>query len=245
MKTVNEVSRLAGISVRTLHHYDAIGLLKPAEVTQAGYRLYDEACLERLQSILLFRELKFPLREIRAILDSPGFDPRQALEDQIVLLTLQRRRLDELISLAREILTTGVNHMEFSAFDTKELERYAAEAKEKWGKTAAYQEFRKKTAGMSQEDFQTAQREIMGIFAEMGRIKGESPQSSQARELVLRLRRTITGSFYDCTPQILRGLGQMYTADGRFRENIDRAGGEGTAQFAQEAIEAYCSSCPE
>ena len=103
MRTVKEVSKLTGVSVRTLHHYDAIGLLKPTAVTQAGYRLYDDAALGRLQTILLFRELQFPLKEIKAILDSPGFDRSQALEQQIALLELQYQRMGELLAFAREM----------------------------------------------------------------------------------------------------------------------------------------------
>jgi len=117
LNTVKEVSRLTGVSVRTLHHYDAIGLLKPTRVTDAGYRLYDDTALARLQTILLFRELQFPLKEIKEILDSPGFDPRDALEQQIRLLELQRQHLDTLISHARKIQTTGVTFMDFSPFD--------------------------------------------------------------------------------------------------------------------------------
>ena len=112
MKTVKEVSRISGVSVRTLHHYDAIGLLKPARVTEAGYRLYDEKALERLQTILLFREFEFPLKEIRDILDSPDFDPLQALDAQIHLLELKRKHLDAVIAYARQIQKTGVIHMD-------------------------------------------------------------------------------------------------------------------------------------
>ena len=107
MKTVKEVSFLTGISVRTLHHYDAIGLLKPTRVTEAGYRLYDDAALRRLQTILLLRQLEFPLKQIREILDAPGFDPVAALEDQIRLLELKRQHLDNLIAHARKLQTTG------------------------------------------------------------------------------------------------------------------------------------------
>ena len=137
MKTVKEVSLLTGVSVRTLHHYDAIGLLKPTRVTEAGYRLYDDTALRRLQTILLFRQLQFPLKEIRDILDSPGFDPMEALTQQIHLLELQRKHLDNLISHARKIQTTGVFPMDFSTFDTTELDQYTAEAKARWGKTKA------------------------------------------------------------------------------------------------------------
>ena len=118
MRTVKEVSDLTGVSVRTLHHYDAIGLLSPTKVTGAGYRLYDEEALGRLQSILLFRELQFSLKEIKAILDSPCFDLREALEQQIGLLELQRHRIGALIDFAREIQKKGVSYMDFKVFDT-------------------------------------------------------------------------------------------------------------------------------
>ena len=108
MRTVNEVSKITGVSVRTLHHYDAIGLLKPTRVTEAGYRMYDDAAISRLQSILLFRELQFPLKEIKTILDSPEFDCMEALTQQIELLELQYKRIGELLSFAREIKDKGV-----------------------------------------------------------------------------------------------------------------------------------------
>lgn len=103
MKTVKEISKLTGISVRTLHYYDEINLLKPTQTTDAGYRLYDDTALQRLHSILLFRELQFPLKEIKTILDSPDFDTRSALKEQIKLLELQRNRLDEIISSANKL----------------------------------------------------------------------------------------------------------------------------------------------
>ena len=111
MMTIHEVSKLAGVSVRTLHHYDAIGLLPPTALTEAGYRLYDDTALARLQSILLFRELEFPLKDIKRILDDPNFDQSAALEDQIKLLELRRKQLGKLIALARETLKTGVTPM--------------------------------------------------------------------------------------------------------------------------------------
>ena len=147
MKTVKQVSELTGVSVRTLHHYDDIGLLKPAQVTEAGYRLYDDIALRRLHAIMFLKELQFPLKEIRNILDSPGFDPMQALQQQIELLELQKKHLEDLISHAREIQKTGVIPMDFSSFNTEKIDHYAAQAKEKWGKTEAYKEYEAKTAG--------------------------------------------------------------------------------------------------
>lgn len=241
MKTVKEVSALTGVSVRTLHHYDAIGLLKPARVTEAGYRLYGDRELGRLQTILLFRELQFPLKEIKEILDSPGFDPMEALEHQIKLLELQRSHLDKLISHARQIQRTGVTTMDFKPFDKHDMDAYAAEAKAKWGKTDAYHEFEQKTSGRTREQMQSTGDALMDIFAEIGAVRHTSPDSEEAQALIAKLQRFISENYYTCTKQILRGLGMMYIAGDSMTENIDRTGGEGTAEFAHKAIEIYCN----
>lgn len=238
MKTVKEVSRITGVSVRTLHHYDAIGLLKPTAVTEAGYRLYDDAALKRMQSILLFRELQFPLKDIKRILDAPDFDPMTALAQQVHLLEMQREHLEQLISHARKMQRTGVLSMDFSKFDTSEIEKNTAEAKQKWGKTPAWQEFEKKnvTPRQAQENAD----ELMDIFARFGAIRDTSPASREAQALVAELQGFITRHYYTCTKEILQGLGQMYIAGGSMTENIDAAGGTGTAQFAHAAIEEFC-----
>lgn len=241
MKTVKEVSRLTGISVRTLHHYDAIGLLKPPQVTDAGYRLYDEASLQRLQAILLLRELQFPLKQIKEILDSPGFDPMTALEQQIRLLELRQAHLKRLIDHARQIQKTGVISMDFSTFDTTDYDRYAAEAKRKWGQTQAYSEFVQKSAGKSPARMQAEGDGLMAIFTQFGAIRHLPPAAPEAQALVEQLQRYITDHYYTCSKQILRGLGQMYIAGDSMTENIDRAGGEGTAAFVNEAIILYCA----
>jgi DNA-binding transcriptional MerR regulator len=240
MKTVQQVSKLTGVSVRTLHHYDEIGLLKPAKITEAGYRLYDETALRKLQSILFFRELEFPLKQIKAFLDDPHFDAEQALEDQIRLLELRAEQLGKLISHARQIQKTGVIPMDFSAFDRSKQESYAAEAKKRWGKTEAYKEYEQKTAGQSQAQQNAAADGLMAIFARMGTIRTADPASAEAQALVKQLQEYITANYYTCTKQILRGLGMMYIAGDEMTANIDAAGGEGTAQFAHEAIEIYC-----
>lgn len=240
MKTVKEVSRLTGVSVRTLHHYDAIGLLKPAKVTEAGYRLYDEAALRRLQSILLFRELRFSLKEIKELLDSPGFSPMEALSQQIKLLELQRDRLDLLIAHAYQIQKTGVITMDFSPFDSTDIDRYTAQAKAKWGETDAFREFEEKTAHRSQEELRATGDSLMDIFREFGEIRHLLPESKEAQALVAKLQGFISEHYYTCTNQILRGLGQMYIAGDSMTENIESVGGEGTAQFVHTAIEQYC-----
>lgn len=242
MKTVKEVSDLTGVSVRTLHHYDAAGVLKPTQVTPAGYRLYDDAALRRLQTILLLRQLQFSLKEIRQILDSPGFDPIEALEQQIKLLELQRDHLDRLIAHARQIQKTGVIPMDFYSFDTKQIDDYAAEAKARWGKTDAYQQYLQKTDGMTEEQMRSTGDGLMDIFAELGAIRHLDPTCEEAQALIGKLRFFITEHYYTCTKQILRGLGQMYIAGDSMTQNIDRAGGPGTAAFTQRAIEEYCKS---
>lgn len=231
MKTVKEISRLTGISVRTLHYYDEINLLKPTQITDAGYRLYDDTALERLHSILLFKELQFPLKEIRAILDNPDFDQQVALKEQIGFLELQKKRLDKIISSARNMLMKGAENMSFSAFDKTELEQYAEEAKQKWGHTDAYKEYEQKHSDSSDKTEQ-----LMQIFTEIGKIKHLSPDSKEAQNLMKELQNFITENYYFCTDEILKGLGQMYISDERFRNNIDKAGGSGTAEFTAKAI---------
>lgn len=240
MLTVHEVARISGVSVRTLHHYDKIGLLKPARVSEAGYRLYDEGSLERLQQILLYRELEFPLKEIKRILDSPGFDWKQALEGQIELLTLRREHLDNLITFARGIKLTGVRSMDFSVFEKGKLDEYSRRARENWKDTAAYREFEEKDKGRTDVQRRQLTAELLDVFVEFGEMKALSPDSPEAQAQVQRLRDFISAHFYNCTPQILAGLGKMYAGGGEFAENIDRAGGPGTAEFAAAAIEIYC-----
>lgn len=240
MRTVNEVSKLTGVSVRTLHHYDAIGLLKPAKTTEAGYRLYDDTALSRLQDILLFRELQFPLKEIKAILDSPGFDPSEALTQQIELLELQYKHIGELISFAREIQKKGVREMNFRVFDNSEIEQYKAEAKAKWGDTEAYQEYEQKQK--SGHDFSETASQLMNLFSEIGALRQLPPDDKAVQEKISVLQNFITGNYYTCTAEILRSLGQMYVSDERFKHNIDKAGGEGTAEFVNQAIAFYCSN---
>ena len=240
MWTVHEVSKMTGMSVRALHHYDAIGLLPPTRIASNGYRLYDETALERLQTILLFRELQFPLKEIRRILDSPDYDPQQALERQIRLLEMQRDRLEGLIEQAREVQKKGESIMDFKAFDKTEIERYAAEAKERWGQTQAYRECEEKMKGQSAQQVQDTGDALMALLAELGTLRTLPPEAPQVQEKVRVLQSFITAHYYTCTTPILQGLGEMYVGDERMKANIDRAGGEGTAVFAARAIAAYC-----
>ena len=239
MRTVHEVSRLTGVSVRALHHYDRIGLLYPAKVTEAGYRLYDDAALERLQYILLFKELQFSLKEIKGILDSPDFDRGRALEQQITLLEMRKEHLENLIDFARGIQMIGVRGLDFTVFDMKKIDEYARQAKASWGQTPEYREFEEKSRDRTREEDQKLSVELRGILAGCGRMQ-EKPASEKAQKQVRKLQDHITENYYTCSKEILSQLGQMYAGGGNMTENIDKAGGDGTAAFAYRAIEIYC-----
>ena len=243
---IKEFAKLTDVSVRTLHYYDETGLLKPAFVDeQNGYRFYDENSLARMQDILFYRELDFPLKDILKILSSPDYDRKKALEAQKELMILKKNRIEKLIS-ALDDAVKGVK-INMKVFDNSEFEEkreeYAREAKEKWGNTEAYSEFEKKTGSFSTDDIRSLAAgidEVMAEFAECMK-NGSAPDSAEAKGLVRKLQNYITETSYTCTDEILAGLGKMYTADERFRKNIDRHG-EGTAQFISDAIDKYCSS---
>lgn len=239
MKTVNEVSKLTGVSVRTLQYYDKIGLLPPAVRTEAGYRLYDDTALERLQQILLFRELEFSLNEIKAILEAPDFDKNKALDQQIELLTLKKQRLESIIGLAREIREKGEKHMDFEAFDNKKIEEYSARAKEEWGHTKEYAEYEEKSRSRTKQQESDITNELMSVFVEFGAMRDKPADSDEVMALVQKLQSIITKNYYNCTDEMLSSLGQMYVANDEFRQNIDNAGGEGTADFVNRAICEY------
>ena len=242
MMTVHEVSKLSGVSIRTLQYYDSIGLLKPSDYTESGYRLYDDAAIERLQMILLFRELEFPLKDIQKIIDSPNFDKSKALEQQIQLLMLKKEHIENLINLARGIKKTGVkNIMDFTAFDTKQIEEYTAQAKESWGDTDAFKEYEKKSKGRTAEDNVNMAKDMMKLFTEFGGMKDFAPESETVQKQVKKLQDFISENYYTCTNEILAGLGKAYSAGGEMTENIDKAGGEGTGAFADKAIQIYCT----
>ena len=240
MKSVKEIAKQTGVSVRTLHHYDSIGLLKPSFVAESGYRYYDEEALERLYLILLFRELGFPLKDIGKILDAPDYDRNRILDTQIALLKAKAAHLRECIQLANTIKQTGVNNMAFNNWDTKKIKEYDAQAKTLYGNTDAYKEYTQKAAGRSQEQQNSLGDGLMELFARLGKIKTMAPESPEVQAWVKQLQSYITAHYYTCTPQILKGLGQMYAGGGSMTENIDTAGGKGTAEFAGQAIEIYC-----
>ena len=238
---MNKVAELTGITARTLHYYDEIGLLKPTKVTEAGYRMYDDKALSRLQNILLFRELEFPLKEIKEILNSPNFDPSEVIAQQIELLELQYKHIGELITFTREIQKKGVTAMNFDVFDKSEIEKYEAEVKAKWGNTKAYQEYKQKDIPRNGSNYSKIANELLTMFSELGELKHLNPSTDEVQNKIAVLQKFITDNYYVCTNEILGGLGEMYVCDERFRNNIDNAGGDGTADFVKQAIVVYCS----
>lgn len=241
MRTVHEVSKLTGVSIRTLQYYDKIGLLHPTEYTESGYRLYDDTAMEKLQQILLFRELEFPLKDIKQIIESPDFDKGKALEQQITLLTLKKEHIKNLIDLARGIKAMGVNHlMDFEPFDTSKIDEYAAQAKASWGKTPEYKEYEEKSKGRTGEENAMLSQQMMDIFSEFGAIRTDIPSGDAAQALVKKLQDFITEHCYTCSNEILYSLGTMYAGGGDFTTNIDKHAGEGTTEFVYQAIKTYC-----
>lgn len=240
---ISEVAKLTGITVRTLHYYDEIGLLKPSETTEAGYRLYSKEALETLQQILFFREVDFSLSEIKEIMTNPNYDKEEALKKQKELLVQQRQRIDGLINLIDKRIE-GDNNMSFKEFDINEIEenkkKYAKEVKERWGNTKEYKESEKKTSSYSKEKWKIVGKNTNEIFKQFAELRNYDPGSQEVQALVRRWQKYITDNFYTCTNEILSGLGLMYIEDERFKENLDK-NGEGTAKLMAEAIEIYCS----
>lgn len=239
---INEAAKLSGVTVRTLHYYDEIGLLKPSRVTESGYRMYDEKALDTLQQILFFRELDFPLKDICKIMANPAYSRTAALQKQRELLVQERNRLSRLIALTEQAIK-GENTMDFEAFDKTDIEanrkQYAEEVRERWGDTEAYDECEKKTSSYSHQQWDFLNGKGAKLLKAFGESRMLEPKSEIAQKLVQQWQAYITENFYRCTNQILRGLGQMYVADERFTKSIDQYG-SGTAAFMAEAIAYYC-----
>ena len=232
---IKEFAELTGVSVRTLHYYDEIGLLKPSEVdAQNGYRLYDEKSLERMQEIIFYRELDFSLKTIAQILSSPDYDKQQALSHQRKLLISKKERLEQLIA-AIESAEKGEAFMKTNNDYEALKKQYAQEVKQRWGNTDAYKENQQRNTDFSKSA--ALLDEVFEKFAELNR-SGILPNDEPAKVQVEKLQQCITDNFYTCSNEILAGLGQMYVADERFKTNIDQHG-KGTAEYISACIKSY------
>ena len=241
MKSISEIAELTGISQRTLRYYDEIGLLTPTATTGAGYRLYDGEALERLQLILLFRELGFPLQDIRRLLDSPDLDRNRAMEQQIELLTLKKQHLENLIDLARGVLNTGIRHLNLKGFSAGQIDEYTARARALYDKTETYQEYHQRFLALNQAERDQVDRDMEVLLASFGTHLGESPESPEVQALVERLQAFLDKHFYECTPAILRSLANMCDGGGSVTENLDALGGPGTARLIAQALRCYAA----
>lgn len=246
MKTVGEVAELAGVTVRTLHHYDELGLLSPSERSEAGYRLYAYADLARLQEILIWRQLRFGLSEIQSLLDDPHYDRISALARQRELVDHELERLRALAgaidaALAAESKATRMK--EATMFDGFDPGRYEDEARERWGDTEAYRESALHTRAYGDAEWAAIRSESEAIVGELASVMqaGEPADGPRARGLAERHREHISRWFYPCAPQMHRGLGEMYVADERFARNYESVT-PGLAAYFRDAIAANAAA---
>ncbi|MDP2622897.1 MAG: MerR family transcriptional regulator [Actinomycetota bacterium] len=243
--TVGEISRLAGVTIRALHHYDAIGLVVPTERTEAGYRLYGDREVARLQEVLFFRELGFGLDEIKEIVERPEYDRTSALARQRELLEAKGERLlrmidavDAAVDAERRGIRMNKEEMleVFGDFDPAE---YVEEVRKRWGGTEAFAESNRRVARYTKQDWERLGAEAAAINeAFIALMDGGTPADSpEAMDAAERHRAHITKWFYECSLEIHEGLGRMYVDDSRFTENIDKAT-PGLARYMSEAIRA-------
>jgi MerR family transcriptional regulator, thiopeptide resistance regulator len=243
--TIGEVARLAGVTVRTLHHYDDCGLLSPSARSAAGYRLYDRRDLERLQRILAYRRLGMALDKIAALLDDPDVDPIDHLRRQHELLTDRRAELTRMIEALEKTMEARKLGIQlepeelFEVFGEHDPTRYADEVEERWGDTDAYRESQRRTAGYSKADWQRMKAELDDHNRRLVQAlpAGHAPDSAEAMDLAEAHRQHISRWFYDCPPAMHRALGEMYVADPRFTKTYEDMA-SGLAQWVKDAWSA-------
>ena len=230
--SIGDAAQRLGVSVRTLRHYDEIGLVKPTQVGENGYRYYDREAMALLQQVLFYRELGMSLKEIGPLLQAPETQRRKALEAHRHLLELKKQQLEGLLQLVDDTLggkTMQKPKITQADIDTAK-EQYAAEAKERWGHTDAWKQSQGKTPNAAKMD---------EIFQGFAALLGTDPADGAVQAQVKTWQQFITDNLYPCTDEILAGLGQMYVCDERFTANLDKYG-EGTAKLMSDAIKIYC-----
>ncbi|MFJ4713241.1 MerR family transcriptional regulator [Streptomyces sp. NPDC088785] len=243
--SVGQVAGFAGVTVRTLHHYDEIGLLVPGERSAAGHRRYGERDLDRLQRILFYRELGFPLHEVHALLDAPGTDPREHLRrrhDLLVARIEKLRGMADAVARAMEARTMGIEltpEERFEVFGDQDPERHREETERRWGGTGQYAESQRRTGAYGKEDWRRLRAESDDWNARYAALvaAGASPGGERAMDLAEEHRRHISRWFYACPHATHVCLGDMYVADARFTAFYD-ALGEGVAGHLRAAIHA-------
>lgn len=238
---IKEVADLVGISVRTLHHYDEIGLLIPEEITEVGYRIYSDANLETLQQILFFKELGFPLKKIKEVINRPSFDRHEALELQREMLLEKRNQLDQMIKTIEKTIKHSKgeiqmsNQEKFEGFDLSQ-NPYEQEARKYWGDEAVDQS-NAKVQAMSKDGKKDFEETFNKIYRRLASIRHLAPQSEEAQAGIKEWF-NLLNKMGDYSLDACKGLGQMYVEDERFTKNIDKFG-EGLAQFMYKAMTVY------
>ena len=250
MYRIKELADMSGTSIRTLHYYDQINLLKPTRSEDNGYRLYDEAQVVRLQQILFLKELEFPLSEIKRILDDPDFNEMEALHMHRKVLIEKRDRIMRIIQSVDESIEAikGGKEMDVNKrlqpFDRSKLDefqkQYEQEVKEKYGQTKAYEQSEEKRKSYKADDFTKIEQERVEIFKKIAAVMDLEPEEKAVQDLIHEWRMHITRYHYECTIEIFRGLGGMYTADDRFKENLNQIK-NGLAEYMSEAMRIYGS----
>jgi DNA-binding transcriptional MerR regulator len=244
--TVNNLAKLAGITVRTLHHYDEIGLLKPKRKKANGYREYEEEELLRLQQIMFFRELEFSLEEVKEILDKPTFDISSTLLDHRKLIEIRKKRLNDLIRTIDRTLNklNKKNNMEdkdlYSGFSKEESEAYAKEAKERWGNTEAYKQSAERTKNLTKEDWARMQAETDSILKNIVANMDKGPESKEVQAEIARHYASLR-NFYEPDKEMYKGLGDMYVADERFAAFYKKYHKD-LPQFMRDAMHVYADA---
>ncbi|MGZ9827497.1 MerR family transcriptional regulator [Tsukamurella ocularis] len=243
--TVGTIARLTGISVRTLHHYDEIGLVVPSGRTSAGYRVYDDADVERLHQVLTYRELGFPLEQIATLLDDPSADAVAHLEQQHKLLSERIDRLHRMVAAVEDMMNSKKQGIQLTAEEQTEIfgdnwpgEEYAEEAEQRWGETDQWKQSKQREAGFTKDDWKAIKAETDALEAALadGLARGVAPGSEEGNALAERHRASIE-KFYDCDYAMQVCLAQMYLADERFTKHYDDVA-PGLAQYVHDVIVA-------
>lgn len=239
--TVKQLAALSGVSIRTLHYYDGIGLLKPSYIKENGYRCYEKKELLKLQQILFFKELDFPLEEIFKMLNAQDFNRNEALKDQKKLLLIKKSRIEKLIQTIDNNLKGGENMSNddlFASFNDDELVENMKEAKSRWGHTDAYKQSVERTKNWTKADYELVKKEAEAFNKELASVMGKDINSDEVQSLIEKHYRGIQ-YFYDCPYDVYRGLGEMYVSDPRFTKTYDKVK-PGLAVFLRNAISYYC-----
>ena len=243
---INELAKLAGVSVRTLHYYDQIGLLKPSGVSPNGYRYYEKRELLKLQQILFYRELGMPLNKIKDLLAAPDFDIKQALAEHKRLINIKRKRLDQMIIT----INKTINHMNkrkklsdqelYDPFRDNDVKQYQAEAKLRWGRTDAYKQSMARVKKMTKAEMEKMKADGKKLTQQLADSMALGAASQEVQALIAEHYRGIQ-FFYDCPLEMYANLGRMYVADKRFSAYYERFR-PGLAAFMRDAIDIYCAN---